>query len=315
MPLAALLPAVASMGMGLIQGSINDNRQVRQNARLRRQNLIFDKQFAQFSHDLQYDMWKKTGPVGMVDQLEQAGLNPGLMYGMGGGGGQTTGSTTGQTSTSPNATPELSQAMAMMPQVALMAAQKENIEADTKLKEVEANKRAGVDTEAVKADIDAKGAIAELTRQQTDNARWEYEIKKLDKAFKEMELFEKQQSQDDRMDQIMYNSKILGKQLGLLENELAVSDATVKDKVKIIQADAIGAVLRNGLTAAQTSLTEQQMKKVINDILLEWKNLETEQEKLRLLNRSVQVQEGQEFNIIKSLDNIIVPMVLPTKGK
>lgn len=42
--------------------------------------------------DIQYDMWKKTGAVGQRKQLEKAGLNPGLMYGMGGAGGATTGS-------------------------------------------------------------------------------------------------------------------------------------------------------------------------------------------------------------------------------
>ena len=37
------------------------------------------------------DIWEKTNYKAQMGQLEKAGLNPGLIYGMGGGGGGTVG--------------------------------------------------------------------------------------------------------------------------------------------------------------------------------------------------------------------------------
>lgn len=98
----------------------------------------------------QMEMWNKTGYGAQKNQMEEAGINPALMYGMGGGGGQSVGGGAAQAATGA-ANTQASTGMGMsIAQMGMMAAQKANIEADTKKKEVEANKLAGVDTEAVK---------------------------------------------------------------------------------------------------------------------------------------------------------------------
>jgi len=56
----------------------------------------YNRKMLRYGKDLDYEMWLKTNYGAQVDQLKQAGLNPGLMYGMSGGGGVTTGSQTGQ---------------------------------------------------------------------------------------------------------------------------------------------------------------------------------------------------------------------------
>ena len=47
-----------------------------------------------YSYGKQMDMWNATNYPAQVEQLNKAGLNPALEYGMKGGGGVTTGSPT-----------------------------------------------------------------------------------------------------------------------------------------------------------------------------------------------------------------------------
>jgi hypothetical protein len=57
----------------------------------------------QQGHDLQMDMWNKTNYGAQLQHMKDAGLNPALMYGMGGGGGATTGSQGGGSAAKGNA--------------------------------------------------------------------------------------------------------------------------------------------------------------------------------------------------------------------
>jgi hypothetical protein len=87
----------------------------------------------QQGHDLQMDMWKKTNYPAQVKMLEQAGLNPALLYGMGGAGGSTTGSQGGGSAAGGSAPGQGSIDLPM----AMMGAQIENIKADTEKKKHE----------------------------------------------------------------------------------------------------------------------------------------------------------------------------------
>ena len=56
--------------------------------------IQFDNQklLNQQGHELQMELWKNTNHPAQVKMLQEAGLNPALMYGMSGGGSATTGS-------------------------------------------------------------------------------------------------------------------------------------------------------------------------------------------------------------------------------
>lgn len=122
-------------GLGLILGEYNDRRQIKQQQKLTDMQIAGQKQMADYSQAQQFDMWNKTNYAAQVEHMKKAGLNPGLMYGMGGGGGATTGSASG--SVSGGSAPTGGGEVGMGMQMALLQAQKENIEADT------ANKKAG----------------------------------------------------------------------------------------------------------------------------------------------------------------------------
>lgn len=146
--LLAMLPAAAG-AVGSAVGGIFGNKSRRKEAdkAYERQQALMDKAQSQ-----QLDMWNKTNYSAQRQQMESAGLNPALMYGMGGGGGTTTGSA-GAPSVQQADIQNVDMRVGEVAQLALMNAQRKNIEADTKAKEAQAikteadaNKTVGVDT-------------------------------------------------------------------------------------------------------------------------------------------------------------------------
>lgn len=136
-------------GMGLMLGGIQDKRQVRQQKRLTNIQIDAQKHLADFNFQKQLEMWKATNYGAQMEELNKAGLNPALLYGMGGGGGTTAG-TGGGTGVSGGIAAghsgEVQQMLGMGIQRELLLAQKENIQADTDLKKADA-KNKGADTE------------------------------------------------------------------------------------------------------------------------------------------------------------------------
>ena len=100
------------------------------------------------------DIWEKTNYKAQMGQLEKAGLNPGLIYGMGGAGGTLGGSS----ATAQGAAGTGAIDIAGAAQIALLNAQRENIEADTE------NKRA----DKGKKEAETPGAIAESTMKSQE---------------------------------------------------------------------------------------------------------------------------------------------------
>lgn len=157
-----------------------------------RQQLRGQKQALKQQNEAALDMWNKTNYSAQVAHMKQAGLNPGLIYGMGGSGGQL-----GSASAMPSSQgASYGIGTQSILQAALLKAQKENIEADTQLKNVEATKKAGVDTDVAVGSLNkiiaetknetAKGVLlgldAELKRIETniaDSSQW-YHIGKFE---------------------------------------------------------------------------------------------------------------------------------------
>lgn len=142
----------ASGILGLVFGGINDRRQLKQQKKL---NML-QRAETDYNMSKQLEMWKETGPVGQKEQLKAAGLNPGLIYGMGGVGGATANVNASSPSQAPSGGGELMGAMGMGMQLQLLKAQKELLQSQTEKNKVEAAKTAGVDTELAKAEVENK---------------------------------------------------------------------------------------------------------------------------------------------------------------
>lgn len=129
------IAGAASAGFGMLSSNTNQKRQYGQTKNLMGLQNKYQRGLNQQGHDLQMDMWNKTNYKAQLEHMKAAGLNPGLMYGMGGGGGSTTGSQGGGSQSMGNAEQQkimgIEGAMAMT-QMELMKAQanKANAEAD-----------------------------------------------------------------------------------------------------------------------------------------------------------------------------------------
>jgi len=151
-------------GMGALFAKGQDRRQLKQQQKLTDMQMNADKHMSSYNKDLQLQMWKDTSYNAQKGEIEKAGLNPALMYGMGGGGGQTANVSTGNVGggraegNSGEAMAGAGMGMMGAAQLRLIEAQKENIEADT------ANK---------KADIPVKGAQVPSIEQGTKTAAQE----------------------------------------------------------------------------------------------------------------------------------------------
>lgn len=222
----------ASGILGMAFGGINDERQLRQQKELQKQQIEGNKQMMDYSQTKQLDMWNKTNSEAQMKHLKAAGLNPGLMYGMSGPGGGTTGSPSGSVdggkaadaaSTQNAATSMAGMGMQMAAQTQLLQAQKENVEADT------ANKKAGagnleVKTEGQKIDNQVNKESAD---DQVLQARWEAE-KKLNEAMK-------------------------------LGAERQITVDSMHDQIKAIHEEAIGKILANEGTSIENRRKEAEV--------------------------------------------------------
>lgn len=141
-------------GMGLLLEKHNDARQIRMQQQLQDMQISGNKQMMDYAMQNQLKMWEATNYKAQMEQLKKAGLNPALLYGMGGGGGATVGGGGGGNVGSGSAPVGGGEIMGMM----MAKANMELLEAQTRKTNVEAKKIAGADTANVNADTALKAA-------------------------------------------------------------------------------------------------------------------------------------------------------------
>lgn len=114
-----------------------EQEQLEQQQKLQDQQIKGSKELADYSQQKQKEMWDYTNIENQVEHYKNAGMNPGLMYGMGGGGGVTTGGGTIPMPTggqAPDAVKskgmDIQEAMALS-QIALNTSQAQKIKAET----------------------------------------------------------------------------------------------------------------------------------------------------------------------------------------
>lgn len=138
------LGMLAAAGMQQGMGLLNDTRQYLFQQLHNKQNLKNQKELTDYNFNKQLEMWNATGYEAQVEQMEKAGINPALMYGMGGGGGQTANVQTGNApgGTAGRDSNDLHGIMGMQ----LMEAQKRVLETQADKNAAEAEKTKGTDT-------------------------------------------------------------------------------------------------------------------------------------------------------------------------
>jgi len=182
--------AAIGQGLGMVQSaigigqSLGIGRKAREKNQLDQQGKLTQQQ-ADIQNQSQMDMWEKTNYKAQVEQLNKAGLNPGLLYGKGGGGGVTTGAgVSGGTASTPaqelQATTSAGsmgiQGMMAQKQMQLMEAQAKNLDADTldKLKKPASTEAGTLLAGSQRASIDFQNELNKLigTKDMAERYAW-----------------------------------------------------------------------------------------------------------------------------------------------
>lgn len=254
---------IVGTALGLITGGMNDSRQIRQQKKLNELQLDANKNMAMFNYDQQMKMWEATNYSAQREQLEKAGLNPGLLYGMGGGGGATTNAAQGQGTGGSQAPAGGGEQIAMMQQgmqMQLMQAQKANIEADTQ------NKLADIPNKQLTG-ANIQASTASLT-QGINNAKAQEALTKIETSLKTIQNAYADQREG-------YTNEILAQQLDnmaqqwvSIKYENDITKQTWQDKVKQIKQEAINSVITGALMNSQIKINTKEIDKMTNEINL-----------------------------------------------
>ena len=234
----------ALLGM-LFQGN-QDKRQIRMNQQLagiQRQNqmLLMDYQNAK-----QLEMWEKTNYKAQVEQLKKAGLNPAMLYGMGGAGGSIVGggmpSGSGVTGVTDMVTPMATMGLSLGKNIAeteLMKAQADKLKAEAEnLRGVERQLKYKNISDLI-SQINNRDAQTELIKVQTNIASIEEDIK--------------QNTQKDVESQIGLTMLLTNEYFKEMVRKNKIGEETYQETIETVRMNL--SILR-----VQKSLIEQQIK-------------------------------------------------------
>lgn len=252
MALGGFFGAFANMIGGLAASS----QQRADNEYLMNKQAELNKEQADYSTDLAKNYWDYTNYENQVKHMKEAGLNPALFYAKGGQGGSTGGGQA-QGVGLPSTTPTMAriQAQGMGAQLQNILSQVELNKAVAKKTDAEADKIKGVDTQLAEAEAKLKERIANL-----------------------QDTVEKVLNSQEKMNAANY-FKIQAEERKIWEEaRKAVVDAEVAEKTKDanIEAAAIANwknILAGVESISRTSLNEQQIEKLKNDMAVAWANV------------------------------------------
>lgn len=238
----------------------------------------YNEQMAKNNQQRNKDLWDYTNYENQKQHIKNAGLNPALIYGMGGGGGVSSSGAQGQGVTQPtdrSVEMKLKQ-QGLGLQLASIASQVALNKSQAEKNKVEANKIAGVDTDMQKATID--NLIAQTSNEKVKKGLILGQIRVADA---EEEL--KRNMADwtkDKADETRWNIKSLQKGIDKLAEEIngmkldnELKERTIDNKVKESSLTLQNLMSEILLKGSQRKVNEEQAKAIPAQILQGWEEL------------------------------------------
>ena len=288
----------ASGALGIAQG-LGLGRRAAERNQLEQQKKLSEQQ-AKIQNESQMRMWRDTNYEAQVGELKKAGLNPALLYGKGGGGGTTVGAGVGGGQAANVAATQSAntQSTGMGIQGAMMLSQMELMKSQADKAQAEADAIRGYKAEQATADVTLKGVQAESLTQGINNQKAVEALTKVETTLKQIQAYEQQTSQEDRLNYIEYTTNKALEELNLIKNEVYISDQIMDDKIKIVTAEGIGAVLNNALTIAKTKaeykgiqVNNATIRKLSNDTAQKFIELTLQGEGQKLQAKQIAINE------------------------
>jgi superfamily I DNA and/or RNA helicase len=210
-------------------------------------------------------MWKKTNMPAQVKMMEEAGLNPALMYGMSGGGGTTAGSQGGGSASGGSAPGERSMDLS----ASLMGA-----EIAKKIEEAKdlASQRKKRDDSETRLD---EARIGDLT-QGIQNKKAEEELTKVNTKIGNVELRVKDARSSAEIESAFVElGKLKREAKGIgLDNDL--KGGTLENNIKTSELQVVGMALDNQFKEVNIEHSEAKIKEIANSIEQKWFKLHLE---------------------------------------
>ena len=235
----------------------------------------YNEQMAKNNQQRNKDLWDYTNYENQKQHIKNAGLNPALMYGMGGGGGVSASGAQGQGVTQPtdrSVEMKLKQ-QGLGLQLASIASQVALNKSQAEKNKVEADKIAGVDTEVQNATIDY--LIAQTSNEKVKKGLILGQIRVADA---EEEL--KRNMADwtkEKADETRWNIKSLQKGIDKLAEEIdgmkpdnELKERTINNKVKessLTLQNLIAEILLKG-SQGKVNEVSQTIRLVLNVLIL-----------------------------------------------
>lgn len=303
---------IMQTGLGLALEKHNDARQLRQQEKLQNLQIWGAKNLTDYQQQKQLEMWNSTGYGAQMKQLAEAGLNPGLLYGMKGGGGMTIGNGVIQPSNGGNAPTgggEIMNAMGMGIQYQLLQAQKANIEADTKNKLADASNKG--------ANTDVQVQTLQNLIQEEDNLRWKTELTQIEFMTKRLEYHLKDMTFDDAMNQIKSEAKEAQGRMRSTLIQAGVDEATQKTKINQVNENLALTMADIALKKSGINVNEQQIAKMKNDMIVALRGVSVQeaQQKLNEWSKQIEVNYPSIGNVFGRLTNEIMELYNTTTGQ
>lgn len=319
-------------GMGLLLQKGQDRRQLEQQRKLQELEIGGQKQMVDYNYQKQLAMWKDTNFKAQMEQIEAAGLNPALLYGMGGAGGTTTGTPAGGV-TGGRAAGHTGEAVMMAQttaQMGLMRAQKELLEAQ---KEETLAKIPGHQKEAPLKEAQTSNLIQGLNNQKAEEALTKAQTMLLGSQDSKLKREEQElwRTQDDRVTIYAEQAKKTIEEAKQAVIQTGINQKTADEKVKILEGEAAGVLIHNTLMAAQAQesgakaeLSYEQAKAIGVELTQKWMSLSLHARETLITERvgkfySAQSQRTYD-NILKGVGTIMgsvspAQKLAPTPGR
>lgn len=267
-----MISQAASQAMGGLGGAIfgkgADRRQRKQQEKLNIINQRAHEAMTEYNMKKQLEMWEKTGYGAQIKQIKDAGLNAGLIYGMGGAGGQSSNVDTGSAATATAPNEGMSQFAGMGMQGGLIPAQIDLIKAQTENVKADTTKKSGVDTEKGWAEIDNLFAD---TKNKEANTKWQSLKTKLD----EIELkFNSNQLNYEAREDILIQAARQAKEIGdQMETKTGTDRMAQRFYIETMRTELARLGIESQLKEAQINLTKEQTTAISEGIAQAWENV------------------------------------------
>ena len=259
-PLGMMAASATDAILGLALQGQQDRRQLRQQEKLQQLEMAGQRQMTDYNMMKQMEMWRNTNYTAQMEQLRKAGLNPGLIYGMGGGGGQTTNIEAGKVTgaNAPTGGNEIASMIGMGLTRELQKAQIENIKAQTE--------KTRTENAAIPSNVSKTEAETESITQGIENQKAQQDLIEPQRHATEVASDINARSSNSQVAAWAKKVEEQTEQVRAQLRENNINDKLIEQKIQSLTAQYAQVAIDNALKEATTGKTNQEIEAIKQQI-------------------------------------------------